>query len=367
MKICIFISGDLWGGAEAQVYQLVQQLLTISSHKLFVVTLNQNELYKKFSELSVETVSFNEESMSMFELVLAFRSYIKSQEINLVHCHGFKENLITGIAALTVNGVKVIRTHHGRGVVNVSRTKNLIEKVNARFFTSRLISVSNELKEYLIHLGYPAKKIETIHNGLDCRQLSVTKDRTELLKEYDIDNNTFIIGTTSRVEREKGHQYLLLATKALINKGLDVRLFIIGDGGLLEKYQGEAAKLGIDQAVIFAGFKSDAINYINMFDVFVMMSLNEGVPIAILEAMCLSKSIVSSKVGGIPEVIDSGQNGILVASEDADACAEAIYNIYQDKSFREKLESGANKKAQQYFSADMCAEKTLALYEQVMR
>jgi len=366
MKICIFISGDLWGGAEAQVYQLVSRLLDISSHDIIVVTLNKNELYQKFSELPIATICLNERTMSVKELVFSFRNLLKRHKVNLVHCHGFKENFIAGLSTFLVRGVKLVRTHHGRGVVSGSRVKRLIENINAKYLTDKLICVSHELKNYLQSLGYPKNKIVTIHNGIDCQQLILTKDREMLLNQYGIDQNTFVIGTASRIEAEKGYQFLLSATNSLINKGVNVCLFLVGDGSLSETYKREAAKLGIKDAVIFAGFKQDAINYINMFDVFVMMSLNEGIPIALIEAMCLSKTVVSSAVGGIPEVIDSMKNGILVPSGDADACADAIYDVYKDEILRKSLEDEAHLKAQNSFSADTCATETLALYERVI-
>lgn len=367
MRICYFISGDLWGGAEAQVYQLIKRVLDDTAHEVHAITLNSGALFSKLSDLPVKTQLYDESASDLLSLIIKLWRYLRKNRINLVHCHGFKENLIAGIACLFLPSVKVVRTHHGRGVVTVSSVKRIIEMINAKYLTSVLIAVSSELRNFLIALGYPENKITVIRNGVDCNQLEITKEPSSIRQEYGIQEDVFVVGTASRIEYEKGYQYLLSTIKYLTDQQSHIVLFIIGDGSLQEKFRQMAIDMGIDKVVIFAGFKSDVINYLNMYDAFVMMSLNEGIPIALIEAMCLAKPVVSSSVGGIPEVIDSGKNGLLVDSGDAKACSESILNIINDSEFRNFVSSNAKDKAESVFSAGQCAVNTIQLYETVVK
>ena len=356
------VSGDLWGGAEAQVFQLVRCMLD-KNYQVYVITLNKGLLFEKLSQLPVVVSCFDETTVSMWSAILKIRSFLSKNKINLVHSHGFKENLLSGIACKLFIRCRVFRTHHGRGVVDGRLSKVLIEKLNAHLLSDQMIAVSHDLKTYLMEHGYPAHKIEVVHNGIDCRELSVSRNTAELVRKHSIPTGSFIIGAASRIEHEKGFEYLLLAVKELVDSGIPVVFVIVGSGGLQQKYHDMAEQLNIDNIVIFTGFQKDVASYLKLFDLFVMMSLNEGVPLALLEAMCMGKPVVSSAVGGIPEVVISDVNGVLVPSGDHRACAEACRKIISQKALQKSLGKNAHEHIRANFSAQKSADDTINLYQ----
>jgi len=364
-RICYVVSGDLWGGAEAQVYQLAKCMVD-RNYQVFVITLNKGILFDKLSEMTVVVTSFDESKMSLWRTIFKIRSFLKANNIDMVHSHGFKENFLAGVASKMLSGCKVVRTHHGRGVVKGSSAKSFIEKLNAHFLTDKIIAVSHDLKAYLSELGYSANKIDVVHNGVDCSSLSVSKNADEIIDEYSIPEGSFIIGTASRIEYEKGFEYLLLSVKELVDGGLPVVFVIVGSGNLQQKYQDMAEEMNIANSVIFAGFQKDVCSYLNVFDLFVMMSLNEGIPLALIEAMCMGKPVVCSAVGGIPEVVISGVNGILVPSMDHRSCAAACQSIISQKELQLSLGENAHRHVIENFSAQNSAENTISLYEGIL-
>lgn len=365
IRICYVVSGDLWGGAEAQVYQLVRCMVD-KGCEVFVITLNKGLLFDKLCEMPIVVTCFDECKMSVWAVIFRTRSFLKKNKIDLIHSHGFKENLLAGIASKLLASCKVFRTHHGRGVVNGPMAKVLVEKLNAHLLTDKMIAVSHDLKKYLTEHGYPAHKIEVVHNGIDCQNLSAARNSNELIEAHSIPADSFIIGTACRIEHEKGFRYLLLSVKELVDSGVPVVFVIVGSGKLQKKYQDMAKEMNIEKVVIFAGFQKDVCSYLNLFDIFVMMSLNEGVPLALIEAMCMGKPVVSSAVGGIPEVVVSGVNGILVPSMDHHACAAACKKIISQKDLQVSLGENAHKHVIANFSAQKSAENTINLYQEIL-
>lgn len=365
ISVCFVVSGDLWGGAEAQVYQLARCMLD-NDYQVFVITLNKGILFKMFCDMPLVVTSFDESKVSAWSTIFKIRSFLKKNKIDLVHSHGFKENLLAGIASRMLMRCKVIRTHHGRGVVNGRLTKVLVEKLNAYLLTDKIIAVSHDLKRYLTEFGFSAKKIDVVHNGIDCKKLSASISAEELAEMHSIPDGSFIIGTASRIEHEKGFEYLLLAVKELVDSGMPVVFVIVGSGNLQQKYLAMAKEMDIASSVIFTGFQKDVCSYLNLFDLFVMMSLNEGVPLALLEAMCMAKPVVSSAVGGIPEVVISDICGILVPTMDYHACAAACKKIIRQKELRDSLGENARKHVIENFSAQKSAENTINLYRGIL-
>lgn len=366
VNICHIVSGDVWGGAEAQVCQVVRHTVEKDNYRVFAITFNKGALLNKLSDIPIIAVAIEENKMQPWKMIIEMRSFFKRNKVDLVHCHGFKENFLGGLAAKLLLRPVTIRTHHGRGVVDGSFIKVTIEKINAYLLTNKMIAVSHELKKYLIGLGFPSNKIHVIHNGIDCDNLTVSKTKEVIRGELSISSSSFVIGTASRIEREKGYDYLLLALKELIDKAVPAVLVIVGTGKLLHKYEQMAQEMNISDSVIFTGFREDVCNYINIFDVFVMMSLNEGIPLALIEAMGMGKAVVSSAVGGIPEVIESDSTGVLVPNQDFRSCATACRKILSDYGLLVQLGKNARKHVNENFSSIKTSKNTINLYEKIL-
>ncbi len=360
------VSGDLWGGAEAQVYQLVKHTIEKDNCKVCVITLNKGVLFDKLCDLSISVVAIEENKRHLWEMIAEMRSFFKKNSVHLIHCHGFKENFLAGIAGKMSGKLVTTRTHHGRGVVRGSFPKVFVEKLNACFLTDKMIAVSHELKTFLTENGFSSSKIKVIHNGIDCENLSVSKDRNVIREELLIPSDSFVIGTASRIELEKGYEYLLSAVKKLIDEGLPIVFVIVGTGNLKQKYQQMAKEMNISEFIIFVGFQENVCNYLNIFDVFVMMSLHEGLPLTLLEVMCMGKPVVCSAVGGIPEIVESNFSGILVPSKDYEACAEACKKILNYNDFKVRIEENACNHIKTNFSSTKTAESTIQLYKKIL-
>jgi L-malate glycosyltransferase len=365
LNICHIISGDLWGGAEAQVFQLVIDLKKMSDVNISVIVFNEGVLSDKLFLIDVNVTIIDESCHSLLGMIKNIMFELKKQQIGIVHFHGYKENFLGGIAARFLRINRIVRTHHGRGMIDTKSKNRFVEKINSVFFTDKIITVSSELQEFLksFVLKRQEKKISVVRNGIDTTAINVHKTRVSLRKELGISEEDIIVGSTGRFVREKGHEYLLYAIEKVVKKGYKVRLILLGDGYLLKEYKSIINKLGISDYIIFPGFVDNVIDYVNIFDIFIMTSLNEGIPLALLEAMGLGKPVISTAVGGVPEVITDQVNGILIPVADSNACAEACCELIEHDQYRNKLAKKAKEHINNAFLAMHSAKNTKHVYD----
>jgi glycosyltransferase involved in cell wall biosynthesis len=137
----------------------------------------------------------------------------------------------------------------------------------------------------------------------------------------------------------------------------------VGAGSLEDELKNRAKELGISDNIVFTGFRTDVKDILAALDIYVLPSLSEGLGTAIIEAAAAGRPIVTSNVGGIPDVITNGETGLLVPPENPDALSAAILRFYQDRAFAKHCGEAAAKHAQENFSEDLLGEKTEAFYK----
>jgi glycosyltransferase involved in cell wall biosynthesis len=164
----------------------------------------------------------------------------------------------------------------------------------------------------------------------------------------------------------KAYDLFLSMAKEILKANSQARFMLVGDGPQKQLLRDMAEKMNIADRVIFPGFRDDIVDIINAFDIFVISSFHEGVPMALLEAMALKKAIVSTAVGGIREVIQDGVSGLLVPSQKPQALSDACLRILGDSNLRHRLEAAASRRIDEEFSIDTLRERIIRLYNEVV-
>jgi len=322
---------------------------------------NHGELYSRLERSRVEVDVADEATLGLLSLVRRMCAIFRKWRPDLIHVHGFKENLIAGLAARMV-GIPVIRTHHGRGMIGANRRYTYIERFSAAVLTDMLIAVSNDLAEFLRLNGVSPGKLRVVWNGIRCRP--------EPARQAEASGGSrsmrpFTIGTVGRLVAVKNQVQLLDAFKIVSEEVTAARLVIVGDGPLEAHLKDHATRLGISDRVLFAGFQKDVSSYLEEWDVFVLCSLHEGVPLSLLEAMRMGTPAVCTRVGGIPEVIKDRCNGLLVAANDAKTLSMAIVELSANSSLARQLATNAMATLREEFSLDRCVADTVSLYRDI--
>jgi len=298
------------------------------------------ELHYSFHDIpvAVKKRSEGKDYFRIIRCIYALYKILSAEKFHIVHSHGYFADII-GIIVSRILKIPHIATCHGF-ISNdiILKIYNKIDKLSLRF-CNRVIAVTDEIRKELIHNGIKESKVITIRNATD--NISSTTDifmvKTEKKRLLNVRENYFIIGYVGRLSKEKGIKYLINAGKILKERIKYFKILIIGSGPERENLETISLKLGLKENITFTGFLSDVEQWIQTLDVLVLPSLTEGTPLALLEAMSCAIPVVATNVGGVPEIIESGKNGILVEPRNAKELADAICMLQKDELLRLKL------------------------------
>ncbi len=296
--------------------------------------------------------------------VAPIRRLIREQEIDIVHTHGVRANLVARISG-RAEGVPIVTTFHSLLRYDYSSTaeawvaRALTRLTNNR--TDRFIAVSGAVKEDLVTMGVPPDKVNVIYNGLDVSLLVPGDEPATVRGKLGILPGQRVVAMVGRLHAVKGHVYLLQAARQIVNQYDDVLFLLVGEGperGLIER---TIKELDLVDRVIMTGYYPNISELYPVMDMLCLPSLMEGMGLALLEAMYFGVPVVATRVGGIPELIIDGESGLLVDPGNSDALAIAITWLLDDPALRQRLIAGGRKRAQE-FTVEKMVRQTENVY-----
>ena len=372
IKVCHLISGDLWAGAEAQITILLSQLAKEKHLENFALIYNRGKLAEELKRLNISFHILEEKENNPVKLFIKTYRWLKHKEVDLVHTHRYKENIIGSLAAKMGGVPHIIRTYHGmpepfEGFKNIKyKFYIFLDYLISRLLVKKIITASFEIKEKLSQrLG--EKKVTSIPNSINLDSLKIKKSPRRVRETLGIDDDCRIIGSAGRLVPIKGYQVFLKAAQLIKQRESKVKFLIVGDGPEKSNLEKLADELKISEDFLFPGYREDILDIINAMDIFVLSSFHEGIPIALLEAMALEKPIVATKVGGIPEVVTDQISGILVEPDDPEKLAQKSLYLLQEREVRKKMGSEAKRKIEESFTAERMAQRVLEIYQSMAR
>lgn len=367
MKILHLISSRGLYGAERVALDLCKSLKRYGCESIIGVIRNSHnphlEVADEARKNSINTVIFPCEAQLDVKLIFRIRKYASKNQINLIHCHGYKSNFYGLLASK--KGIPIVTTNHNWLTSHWKlRAYRRFDSLLIRYFT-RIIAVSNGIKKEMLAYGVPKEKIRVIDNGIDIARFRDMISPEAVREEFGLKKELTIIGTIGNLGPEKGHVYLLRAAKDIVKNFESVKFFFVGDGPLRAYLKNEATQLGIGDNVTFTGFRTDIPNLLSIMDIFVLPSVKEGLPMVLLEAMAAKKAVVATRVGAIPKVVDNG-NGILVEPRDAAGLQKAIVSLLTNEEKRRKYASAGYETVRIQFSSERMGSEYFDLYSELL-
>lgn len=364
-------SGDLWAGAEVQLYHLATELHRSQGLHLHVVLLNHGVLENRLRHTGVNVTVFSESQHSSLGIWLRLVRFLRKVRPQIIHTHRGKENVLGALASLLVRRVALVQTVHGSAEF-IARPwqvhKNLYAYLNTlctHYLYDRIVAVSAPLAFDLAGRYSPARVIH-IDNGISVDEIRAQGAHPTVLPGS---TQRIKIGIIGRLVHVKRVDVFLLIAKSLSDSAPNrYAFYIFGDGPLHADLRQQAMALGIDEQTHFMGFTDEVIPSLARLDMLLITSDHEGLPMVLLEALSLSVPVVAPAVGGIPELLQNGQLGtLIILNEHIDKYREAISDYARDPvPFHKKAAVGLEAVYTRY-SAHACADKYQNMYRMLSR
>ncbi len=299
--------------------------------------------------------------------------FARKNNFNLLHSHGYKGNILFGFIPKIFRKLPLITTLHGyTSTIKFTKMK-IYEWLDQKSLNllDAVVLVSNAMKTHPGLKNLNNKNIHVIPNGIpmsdnSVKQLNNIPNQQSDKRIEEFCSRGFIIGSIGRLSTEKGYQYLIKAISLLEKTDINVHLVIIGEGYEREFLEKLIIQHKLEDKILFTGYKDDAKSYIPFFDIYIISSLTEGLPITLLEAMQAKTPVIATKVGGIPEVLSNGQAGILINPCNPNAIAQAVIKLHNDKELSKQLINTAYRRAEEDFSSKKMAAGYLNVYKNLL-
>ncbi|GAB7026155.1 glycosyltransferase [Geotalea toluenoxydans] len=287
---------------------------------------------------------------------------IKKHKPDVIHTHGYKTNILAFLFARLFN-IKAVSTVHGwlHAERFVTRFLQRVNFLCLRRF-DRVIAVSDAVKTGLEKCGIPADKITVIKNIPSFSSCDSTAGES-VRDNLGIPPQVKVVGFIGRLEKVKGGAQFIQAALCALETRQDLFFIVIGEGSQKADLEEMVAKSGFGPHFHFSGFLSDPTKAFSALDLYVLSSLDEGIPLTLLEAMYFGVPVIATRVGGVPEVVSNGITGILLPPDDAPAMAAAISNTLTDHVKRDRMVSRAKKEIAMKYDVGTWIAKIESLYE----
>lgn len=367
MKVLHISGAKGWGGNEQQLIDLIPELEKLNVINL-VFGVEQSSLQHECERRNIKFIICKEKKLNKFSNYKFLKQLIKELNPDFIHLHTSDSltvytisDLLYGLKTPTVLSKKGMG---GRGSIlskfkynykNLNAVICVSEKVKSDF--SEILSKKNRLK---LHVIYDGISIERIN-----------EPKYDLINRLKINRDKLIIGNIANHVRAKDLPILIETMNELINVKQESNIHLVQIGSFNDKITPEIKKkiniYNLNNYITLTDFVDDASSFISQFNIYIMSSEREGLPLTIYEAFYKKVTVVSTKAGGIPEIINDGENGFLADVKDYKELAKKTKMLLYDENLKNKFSQKSYELLMDKFTSKHCAQKTLELYKSIVK
>ena len=353
VKILYVISTLGGGGAESQLCTYALELKkTHPEIQFHICAVKAGGVFeKKLSDSGIEFTVLN--SGSLLRSIRKVRKMIRKERYDIVHAHMFRSDIIARMATIGCK-TKVVATHHGLGKWK-TRPMLWVDRLT-KHRVDQFIMVSQQSYDLRLRREkYPASRMTVVYNGLSDRFLS------QRSKELPQDGKSVVIGTIARMTDNKQINLMIDVMKDLEGYP-NLRYEVIGDGENYDKLVQQIKELRLESRVCLLGWQDDVLKVIRHWHIFALPSVNEDLPVAMMECMAQGIVPVASKVGGVITLLDNGKNGILCDSGNRKTFADAIEFLMSHPGKYAEFSANCRRIIQERYMIQKTVNDTVAIY-----
>jgi len=340
-NIMHLIASNFFGGPEKQI---VEHLKILDKEKFSGIVASfqegeSNEVLERASMDGLKTCAVPTTGVLDFKAFMGLNQIIRQNEISLLCTHGYK-SCVMGWLVARKNHIPVIA--FSRGYTSENLKVKFYEWLEQRVLrrADGIVAVSKGQEQKLRNLGIVGKQNWVVHNAVKITagplEVSIS-EKNEIFAEFGLPSDALLAVTAGRLSPEKGHRYLVDAIAKCQSNNNNIFYLFCGEGPCMEKLKAQSQHLGVFNNCRFVGFRRDLQKIFKVMDFFVLPSLTEGLPNVVLESFAYAKPVVVTEVGGVPELVEDGVNGLLVSAQSSDMLASAMERLFHEKELRHKL------------------------------
>ena len=369
------------GGGEYSVYQLISGLDRENFVPLVFYS-HENKIITKLRRKGVQTVaiSLNNRIISVYRdeiksnpfIILSYFWYmlkgvntvyraLKKFNVVILHPHDNLSKIIGGIAAKIANVKTVTQCHDQLGSGKIELALKLYQLA----MMDKIIAVSENVRDTFAFRNKISCKVCTIHNGIPLQDFNFAL-QDSLRNELNLRPELVVIGIIAVFDECKGHSYLFQAVKQLVLEGNNNFVCLVaGDGRIALELKKYCRQENLTEFIRFLGYRDDIPALLRTLDIVVVPSLKESFGIVPLEAMAMKVTVIATRVGGLPEVVDDGATGILVPPEDAASLSAAIKYLIENPGIRKQMGEKGRDRVERQFTVEKNITNIEAVYREV--
>jgi glycosyltransferase involved in cell wall biosynthesis len=353
-------------GAEKVIYELTKGLQDQNHPTAIGIIQNAHPNSLKFAQsLKHENIPFvvfkNKNPFSLKTLFL-MAAFIREKKIKILHTHGYKATFYAFVLKKFID-VKLIATCHPWTETKYNKKAQFYTKLDKYLLRGfdAVVAVSSLIYNEIQQL--PFKKRYLVCNGISSRK---TQNNYSLRTELGLSAHTFLLGTVGRLVPEKGYDVFIEALSKVIIAHPNIHIVFVGDGEQKGQLLEMIVARKLESYITFLGFRDDIDSILQSLDIFVLPSLSEGVPMALLEALQAGVPCIATKVGDVPDMIIDKETGILVGPGMVKELSDAIQKLLQYKTERDKYAIMGPLRVKEKFSTNKMTEQYIEIYSQLV-
>ncbi|MGC9318097.1 MAG: glycosyltransferase family 4 protein [Armatimonadota bacterium] len=316
----------------------------------------------------VREVSWREDRRALREL----RRYFAEHDFDIIHAHSSKAGVLGRIAAWQAGNraARVYSPHAFAFTMRVGRRRRalylLAERLAGRITDVLVCTCDSERELAVRYRIVPPGRAVVVRTGVDLRQFHPGWEGHRVRDELRLPERHRLVGTVGAMVEQKGHRFLVEAAPLVLAEMPHTTFVLVGDGELRESLQGRAEELGLGRRMRFLGHRDDVPRILSALDLFVMPSLWEGMPYALVEAMAVGLPVVGSAVPGIVDLIEPGRTGWLAPVGDAEGLAATIVQALREEGISTRMGQAGRELVVREHSRERMLEALAGVYERVV-
>jgi sugar transferase (PEP-CTERM/EpsH1 system associated) len=290
------------------------------------------------------------------------------ERADLVHAHQYTPFFYGLMGRLLCRRPPVLFTEHGRWLPDIRRPRRILANRLLVERRDRIVGVGKSVRQALIrNEGLPARRVGVVYNGIDVHAFGDTRhDRPAVRREIGLGPHDLAILQVARLDHLKDHATAVRALARVARERPEARLVLIGEGPERAKIEACVREYKLAGRVVFLGLRRDVARLLAAADLFLLTSISEGIPLTVLEAMAAGLPVVSTRVGGVPEIVADGQTGLLAPAGDDEALAAVILQLAGNENLRRQLGDAGRERARTRFSEERMVGEYARIYEEML-